>query len=328
MNDRTEDPFVSLALPIVPERPRPEFIRRLRSRLVDELGITIDTPKRQPSMSPSTSTVTSVVPTALVPYLTVDAGAAALDFYARAFDAVETSRIVMDDGRIGHAEFTIGTATFYLSEEFPEIEVVSPRTLGGTAVSMHLQVPDVDRAFGRAVGAGATSLGDPADQPHGSRHGTLRDPFGHRWMLSTPLTATPAPVSPPSYRGVWPALNSLDARRLIRFVVDVLGFEEHLVVPDPADADAIVHSELRWPEGGVVQIGSANRHDNPFSRLPVGQESLYVITTDPPRVFERCTAAGVEVVSALSEPDYDVGGSMFTIRDVDGNLWTFGSYAG
>jgi PhnB protein len=282
---------------------------------------------------PSTLATTSSAPPpaaspTLVPYLCVHAGAEALEFYARALGATETSRIVTDDGRIGHAEFTVGAATIFLSEEFPEIGVVSPSTLGGTAVALHLQVPDVDAAFRRAVAAGAVALGEPADQPHGARHGTLRDPFGHRWMLSTPNTTLPAPATAPSYRGVWSAVLSHDALGLIRFAVEVLGFEEHLVVPDEAEPGSVVHSELRWPEGGVVQIATASDRRGPFAHRPVGHASLYVITTDPARVHQRCVDAGAEVVSELAEPDYDAGGSMFTVRDADGNLWTFGSYAG
>ena len=123
----------------------------------------------------------------VTPYLAAHDGRAALDFYTTAFGAVEVMKVIMDDGRLGHSEFRIGQATFYLSDEFPEIGVVSPRTLGGTTLALHLTVPDVDGTFARAVAAGATALSEPADQPHGSRHGTLVDPFGHRWMVSQPI---------------------------------------------------------------------------------------------------------------------------------------------
>lgn len=124
----------------------------------------------------------------VTPYLTVHDGSGALDFYRQAFGAAETMRVIVDEstGQLGHAEFCVGDVLFYLSDEFPEMGVLSPRTLGGTSIALHLEVDDVDHLFAQAVSAGATSLAPPADQPHGARHGTLVDPYGHRWMLSQP----------------------------------------------------------------------------------------------------------------------------------------------
>ncbi|MDA3040946.1 MAG: VOC family protein, partial [Actinomycetota bacterium] len=120
------------------------------------------------------------------PYLTVHDGPAALEFYAAAFGAVEMMRVVMDEatGQLGHAEFRIGETAFFLSDEFAEMGVISPRTLAGTAIAIHLDVDDVDDVFAAAVAAGAEMLSPPADQPHGARHGAVVDPFGHRWMIS------------------------------------------------------------------------------------------------------------------------------------------------
>ncbi len=128
------------------------------------------------------------------PYLAVHDGTAAPSFYSSAFGAIEVMRVVMEESRIGHAEFRIGAATFYLSDEFPEIGVVSPRTLGGSSVTLHLEVDDVDGLYARAVVAGAEAQAEPADQPHGARHGTLVDPFGHRWMLSQQVEQVSADV--------------------------------------------------------------------------------------------------------------------------------------
>ncbi len=346
------DPFDSLTVYDEPVAPRPEFAAQLRDRIARLLDIppTIDLARRIPMSSTTANptnapTGTSTTATTVTPYLAVHDGPAALEFYVAAFGAIETMRVVMDDpGRIGHAEFHVGGARFYLSDEFPEIGVNSPRSIGGTAVTLHLEVADVDRAFGDAVAAGAEALSEPADQPHGARHGTLVDPFGHRWMLSQQVeqvsladygdrlseqgaSVTGAERSTPAHGGIWAALNYADAMAGIRFMVDVLGFEADLVVPgdDPA---VVVHSQLRWPEGGVVQAGSANRGDNVFSERPIGSESLYVITSDPMQVYDRCVAAGAEVVGAPSSPDYDPDGMVFTIRDPEGNLWSFGTYAG
>jgi PhnB protein len=119
------------------------------------------------------------------PYLCVRGGAAAIEFYTAAFGATELMRLAEPDGRIGHAEIRIGDATIMLSDEYPEMDVVSPQSLGGTPVLIHLYVEDVDALFARAVAAGAIVKRAPADQFYGDRSGTLVDPFGHRWMLAT-----------------------------------------------------------------------------------------------------------------------------------------------
>jgi uncharacterized glyoxalase superfamily protein PhnB len=90
----------------------------------------------------------------------------------------------------------------------------------------------------------------------------------------------------------------------------------------------VEHSQLRWPEGGIVMVSSANRPGNAFSQRPVGSDNLYVVTADPDRVYQRCLAAGATVVFEPSSPDHDPGGTSFTIADPEGNLWTFGTYAG
>ena len=127
--------------------------------------------------------------------------------------------------------------------------------------------------------------------------------------------------------GIWAALNYADAIAGIRFMVDVLGFEEDLVVPGE-EPGMVEHSQLRWPEGGVVQAATANRPGNIFSQQPTGAQSLYVITSDPMAVYHRCVAANVEIVRAPESPDYDPEGVAFSIQDGEGNLWSFGTYAG
>ncbi|HTO53246.1 MAG TPA: VOC family protein [Myxococcota bacterium] len=119
------------------------------------------------------------------PYLCVKGGVAALDFYEKAFGAVEKMRIVGKDGSLGHADIEIEGAGIMLSDEYPDGGVFSPHTLGGTPVTVHLYVANVDAFARRAVAAGAIVLRAVEDQPYGDRAGTLRDPFGHRWMVSS-----------------------------------------------------------------------------------------------------------------------------------------------
>ncbi|HEY2678672.1 MAG TPA: VOC family protein [Steroidobacteraceae bacterium] len=116
-------------------------------------------------------------------YLRVHNTGEAIDFYARAFGAKELFRLTEPSGRIGHAEIKIGPATLMLSDEYPEHGIRGPRTLGGTTFSMHLHVEDVDASFDQAVKAGATVVRPLKDQFYGERSGTVRDPFGHEWLL-------------------------------------------------------------------------------------------------------------------------------------------------
>jgi uncharacterized glyoxalase superfamily protein PhnB len=180
------DPLESLRLPETPEAPRPEFAAALRGRLEAALGLwppdpaTTSTTPRSTAMSTAETATTQV----LIPYLCVHDSVAALAFYRDAFGAFETMRVVGDDGRMGHCEFTIGGARFMMADEFPEIDVVSPRTLGGTPMALYLDVVDVDHVHDQAVAGGAESLAGPADQTHGNRTATVLDPFGHRWMLA------------------------------------------------------------------------------------------------------------------------------------------------
>jgi PhnB protein len=116
-------------------------------------------------------------------YLRVHSTAEAIDFYSRAFDAKEIFRLTEPGGRIGHAEVRIGPTTVMLSDEYPEHNIRGPRSLGGTTFSMHLHVADVDKAFEQAVTAGASVVGPLQNQFYGERSGTVRDPFGHEWLL-------------------------------------------------------------------------------------------------------------------------------------------------
>lgn len=124
---------------------------------------------------------------------------------------------------------------------------------------------------------------------------------------------------------VWPALNNADAPAAIRMLVDGFGFEERLVVTGD-DPQVVEHAELRWPKGGDVMLGTADRDGNEFSRRPTGTAAVHIVTDAVDAVFERATAAGADVVTAPADQDY--GGRTATVRDPEGNLWSLGSYRG
>lgn len=117
--------------------------------------------------------------------MTVSNGAKAIEFYQKAFGAIEEMRMASPDGKIGHAELKIGAARFMLSDEYPEMGVRSPESIGGSPVALHLYVEDVDATFAQAVAAGAKVVRKLEDQFYGDRAGKLVDPFGHCWFLAT-----------------------------------------------------------------------------------------------------------------------------------------------
>lgn len=123
----------------------------------------------------------------LTPYLIVQDAAAAIAFYQQAFGAVEIMRLVGSDSKITHAEIQIDGAILMLANEFPEMGFCSPQTIGGTAVSIVLYVEAVDLQFQQALAAGAVALRPVTDQFFGDRSGSLKDPFGHLWILATPI---------------------------------------------------------------------------------------------------------------------------------------------
>ena len=121
----------------------------------------------------------------VTPYLIVKGASTAIEFYKQAFGATETLRVPQADGRIVHAELKIGDSTIMLADEFPERNIRGPESLGGTPVTMHLYIEDVDKVAQRAVGAGAKEIRPVQDQFYGDRSGMFADPFGHQWNIST-----------------------------------------------------------------------------------------------------------------------------------------------
>jgi uncharacterized glyoxalase superfamily protein PhnB len=141
----------------------------------------------------------------LSPHLTCAGAAAAIDFYKQAFGAVEIMRLPAPDGTLAHASILIEGARVLLADErvvpgAPDRDPdhPSPTTLGGTPVTLHLIVGDVDAVFARAVAAGAWVVMAVAPTFWGDRYGILLDPFGHRWSISTPIAPPPASSEDPA----------------------------------------------------------------------------------------------------------------------------------
>ncbi len=124
---------------------------------------------------------------AVFAYLRVRDADGAIEFYKRAFGAVEVFRLTEPSGRIGHAEMRFGTSTVMLSDEYPEYGIQGPEAFGGTGSSVHLHVDDVDSMTKQAEDAGASVSMQPKDQFYGERSSKVVDPFGHEWLIGSPI---------------------------------------------------------------------------------------------------------------------------------------------
>jgi PhnB protein len=127
----------------------------------------------------------------ITPHIVVRGAARAADFYRDAFGAEELSRVPIPDGRLMSVQVRIAGGLLHLADEFPEIGVLAPPSIGGTPVVLALDVADAEAVFARAVAAGALIRQPLADMFWGDRHGQLEDPFGHRWNIAQHLRDVP-----------------------------------------------------------------------------------------------------------------------------------------
>ena len=142
-------------------------------------------------------------------------------------------------------------------------------------------------------------------------------------MTTEDATTTKAPGANPQ---VWPSIMYEDARAAIAYLETTFGFTATIVVPNETDDRIVEHCQMRGPEGGGIMLGTANRPGNAFSERVTGQASTYVVTTNPDELFDRAVSAGANVFQSLKDEDY--GSRSFSIKDFEGNLWSFGTYTG
>nr|WP_090339582.1 VOC family protein [Mycolicibacterium malmesburyense]CRL67977.1 glyoxalase/bleomycin resistance protein/dioxygenase [Mycolicibacterium malmesburyense] len=228
--NNSHDPLDVLRGDELPVAPDPAFAARLRARLESALSLPNRTEEvvmsgTDPALAElsDTATVTPDAPprSAALPYLTVADARRAIAFYGDAFGAtVVGDPIEMDDGRIGHAELAIGGGMFYLADEYPELGLKAPSTQS-VSVSLQLHVDDTDATLERARRLGAQVQREPYEN-YGTRNAAIVDPFGHRWMLSGPVTGSAVPIQhgDVGYVSVWVP----DAPRAAAFYGHVLGW--------------------------------------------------------------------------------------------------------
>jgi predicted enzyme related to lactoylglutathione lyase len=231
--NNSHDPLTVLHGDELPVAPDPAFAARLRARLESAVNLFGAQPNRTQGVEMS-GTETAIAelnePTAepfapprpaALPYLSVANAREAIAWYVDTFGATVVGEpIVMDDGRVGHAELAIAGGVLYLADEYPELGLKGPDPQW-SSVSLMLHVPDTDATLQRARERGAQVQREPYEN-YGARNATIVDPFGHRWMLSGPITGAVTPIQhgDVGYVSVW----TPDAERAAAFYGHVLGW--------------------------------------------------------------------------------------------------------
>lgn len=218
------DPLESLRTPVTPVAPDPAFARRLRARIERALSPsgepTVSTILTEPTTSATPTTAGPEAPRGVVPFLAVADGRRAIDWYVDALGAeLRGEPYVMADGRIGHSELWLAGGPFHVADESPASHVAAPRPGADAMVTLGAEVADVDATIARALARGATLERAAADHPYG-RNGVIRDPDGHRWLLSSAVAGDRVRNGDAAYASLWVP----DLERAAEFFASVLGW--------------------------------------------------------------------------------------------------------
>jgi PhnB protein len=320
---RPFDPSLGPVMEVVSavcDLPRGDFKARLRADL-----------ERRAAMASSAKAV-SQVSQAAVSYLAVRNASAAIEFYKKAFGATEAMRLTDPDGKIAHAEIRIGSSSIYLADEMPAWQNPSPETLGGSAVTIVLNVADVDAVVRHAVEAGAKLVDQVADQFYGERRGKLLDPFGHVWRVSTRIedisnqemrrrfdalmkqaAETAKPVVPirEGFHSVTPYLIVSPAGQLVDFMKEAFGAQEGFRV-NRLGEQTIMHSEVKIGDS-MIELGDGS------AEFPPAPVTLLLRVSDVDAVYNRAVEAGATPFQPVADHDYGSRGG--SVKDLCGNTW-------
>lgn len=330
--DASIEPLVRIAAELR-DLPRQEFKARLKTRLGG-----------RNTMSAVAEPVTAAR-TVASPRLTFKNAAKAIEFYKQAFGAKETFRFEIGD-TIPHAEITIGDSVIMLTEEWPEGGRFSPETLGSSPVSLILRVSDVDSFAARAVAAGARAMGPIQDQFYGHREGSVVDPFGYTWNISTvkeemsveemhrrmkgmqaghptpeggELQRGVSPI-PRGFRTVTPYLIAEDGPGLMEFAKQAFGAEETFRTVGPAGG---LHGEVRIGDSMLMIGGGISGRE--FRATP-NTHALHIYVKDADAVYQKALAAGATVIDEPTDQEY--GERSASVKDPAGNYWYIATHKG
>jgi len=310
-----EDPLVVQLSEVVEELrnlPSADFYERLKEELTRSIEMSSPVQKLEPVVRRFST------------YICVSNASAAIDFYVDAFGAKELMRLAEPSGKIGHAELQIGESILKISDEYPEYGALSPQSLGGSPVKLHLQVDNADDFARRAVAAGAIISRPIEDQFYGDRAGQLRDPFGYTWIVASHIRDVSiaemqeqfdsfskpkqAPARREGYHSVTPYITVQKASELVEFVKQAFGATETFRTTGSAGG---LHSEVRIGESMVMIGGGPGMTERPTA--------IHLYVPDVDDAFQRAVDAGA---TALFEPaDQPYGERSGALQDPMGNRW-------
>jgi PhnB protein len=295
--------------------------------------------ERSISMATATEPITSVR-TFAAPRLTFKDAAKAIEFYKNAFGAVEMM-IFEVGGGIAHAEIKIGDSVIMLAGEWPEGGRYSAETLGSSPVMMSIHVPDVDAFAKRALSAGAKLLLPITDQFYGRREGTLVDPFGYSWSVSTtkeemsveemhrrfdammkPKDAKKPTVNPipKGYHTLTPYMIAADGPALLEFAKQAFGAEETFRAVGTAGG---LHGEMRIGDSMLMMGGGIPGRE--FRATP-NTHALHIYVKDVDAAYQKALAAGATSIEAPKDQEY--GERSGSVKDPAGNHWYIATFQG
>jgi PhnB protein len=316
--------------------PRLDFKERLKAELT-----------RRTSMT-SKAVAVQETKTSATPRLCVKDAAAAIEFYKKAFGAVETLRLNGPGPKIGHAQIVIGNALVTLSDEFPDFGALSPQSIGGCPVQIQLHVPDVDALVARAVEAGAKIVRPVADQFYGDRSGHIADPFGYTWIISTHKEVVSAeemqrrmdammkqgeekqqvtkPAQPEvnaiprGFRTLQPYMIAANGEALLQFAKQVFGAEETFRSIGSAGG---IHAEVRIGDTMLIMGGGIPGRE---SQAKPNATALHVYVEDTDAVYAKALEAGA--ISLAPPQDHEYGERGAGVKDEAGNFWYIATHKG
>jgi len=306
--------------------PRPEFKQHLKSEL-----------ERKHKMATASQELRQSLKQSVTAHLRIKGAAEAIKFYKKALGAREIMRFEAG-GRLAYAEIEIGNSAISLGESAPEYGFQGPEGYGGSPISLHLQVDDVDAFIAHAEAAGARIVSPVKDQFYGERSGSIADPFGYTWGVSThketmsteemherfenlPEQDRPRGVTPPrGFRALTPYITVPDAPALIEFAKDVFDAEETFRAIGSAGG---IHAEVKIGDTMLMIGGGApDLSWKGESRLT----ALHTYVKDVDATYARALKAGATSEGAPQDHEYGERGA--GIRDKFGNWWYLATYKG
>jgi PhnB protein len=301
--------------------PRDEFKKHLKETLIRSNEMSSPVMKPKPAL-PS-----------LRVYLCFNNAAGAIEYYKEAFGAEELMRLAEPDGKIGHAEIKIGEAVIMMSDEYPEYGSLSPHTIGGSPMKLHLSVPDVDSFVAKAVRLGANLVRPVEDQFYGDRSGHIKDPFGYTWVVATHQKDVPVdelqkqfdeftekgeaketpPSSKPNYKRegfntVTPYMTVEQPAELLEFTRKAFLATEVFRTTGSAGG---MHAETRIGDSMLMIGGGVGLEQRPTA--------IHLYVPDVDEAYRRAIEAGATSLFEVADMPY--GERAGAVQDPTGNRW-------